>query len=189
MLPSLVKIPCVKVLHFSSPHPLTNEVQWSTGAHTSDIEVSPVMDATYYLIETLGKCSDTTYHDIHVIEAIDLGLDKSAIIAPGDSLSIELDGAQNYLWTPKENISCDSCSYTIVFPKTTTTYCVQAFQNGCTISACIEVIINDECTVVLPNIIYPGGSGQKCKMVCKSGRLCDFLYCLHIRQMGQPALG
>jgi gliding motility-associated-like protein len=64
----------------------------------------------------------------------------------------------NFLWSPSQFISCDSCSAVVVSPKENTRYEVTVIDEfGCTRTAYININIKIEKKVWVPNVFSPNG--------------------------------
>jgi gliding motility-associated-like protein len=58
-------------------------------------------------------------------------------------------------------LSCTTCPNPIATPTDTTEYCVTAFTvNGCSDTACVQVVVLRACEVFVPNAFSPNASGR-----------------------------
>ena len=131
---------------------------WSTGANTNTITVSPSDNTIYTLTVDLNGCIDTTSHEVGVMPLPDLSIHvDQQTIEKGQSARLEATGGDVFHWSPSEGLSCTACSITIASPQNTTSYCVEAEQNGCLADTCVQIIVNEACAIVLANIFSPNG--------------------------------
>jgi gliding motility-associated-like protein len=135
---------------------------WSTGDSTSIIQISPQQTTTYFVLLKNQACSDTAFYNVIVNPIPDLIISDDTTIARGSSANLLVYGANNYSWSPQENLSCSDCVSPIASPLITTEYCVLGTNSfGCEATACVEVkveIICDE--FFIPNVFAPGNGGS-----------------------------
>ena len=131
---------------------------WSTGANTNTITVSPGVNTIYTLNVDLNGCIDSTSHEVGVMPLPDLSIHvDQQTIEKGQSARLEATGGDVFHWSPSEGLSCTACNITIASPQNTTSYCVEAEQNGCLADTCVQIIVNEACAIVLANIFSPNG--------------------------------
>ncbi|WP_179319865.1 T9SS type A sorting domain-containing protein [Winogradskyella helgolandensis] len=100
---------------------------WSTGETTDTIVVNPNVDTIYTVEAFVGSCSDTDDVSVFVLPTPELTLSDDIIIVIGNSTSLEVSGANSYLWSTGE-IS----NSIVVNPTETTTYTVTGYsESGC----------------------------------------------------------
>ncbi|MEZ4802626.1 MAG: hypothetical protein R2797_07605 [Gelidibacter sp.] len=114
--------------------------QWSTGATTASITVSPNTTTTYTVtaFDATGNNSDTDDVTVTVnpIPNVNAGLDVT--ITVGTSVTLTATGANSYLW------STGSTSQSInVSPLSITTYTVTGTTNGCEDTDSVTVFLID----------------------------------------------
>ncbi|MDD5571157.1 MAG: gliding motility-associated C-terminal domain-containing protein [Bacteroidales bacterium] len=115
--------------------------QWSNGASTSSITVSP---GKYYVTVTDNSCMHNKHIDtIKIISSINMNIIGDTNICIGHSTTLTVSGANSYIW----NNSLGSDSTQIVAPTATTTYTVTGSKNGCSVMQSIVVKVE-----------VPGGS-------------------------------
>lgn len=90
---------------------------------------------TTYIRNTVNRaCQDTAAITIEVIPMIDLVATPDTTLCPGDMLQLEVtsDEAEDFEWTPSENLSCADCPNPIVTATTSeVTYTASATIQGC----------------------------------------------------------
>lgn len=92
-------------------------------------------------------CIDTLQRSIEVfgLPIISAGLDTS--ICLGDAATLMASGGISYVWTPANNLGCDTCQSTHASPLTTTNYIVTGTDvNGCKNIDTVTVIIQTKTT-------------------------------------------
>lgn len=132
---------------------------WSTGATSSSIIVNPTSHTTYSVqISASGSCGsgslDTAITvNINPFSSLVIGSPIDSICS-GDSVALNVSGANTYSWTPSTGLSCTTCSNPIAKPTVSTTYVVTGHDiGGCTSSKSISVIVGTVSTLgVIPNI-------------------------------------
>lgn len=97
-----------------------------------------------------------------------IGQDEDGQIKVGLGEEVELFAQANipeeeinrYLWQGADSLSCYDCQVTYVTPSASGLYQVQVTDlNGCTATDQVQVILNKERRVYLPNVFSPNGDG------------------------------
>ncbi|WP_225036350.1 Ig-like domain-containing protein [Winogradskyella sp. SM1960] len=113
---------------------------WSTGATTQSISVNPEEDTTYSVEVFTNSCSDIDEVTVFVSPKPDLTVSEEIVIVVGSATTIEVSGADTYLWSNGETSSSIEVS-----PSETTTYSVTGFlASGCQITEEITVTVLPE---------------------------------------------
>ena len=114
--------------------------QWNTGETTQSIEVSPEMTTTYS-VEVFNAAENNS--DIDEVEVVvndiptaNAGDDTE--ICQGSTVTLAAEGGSSYQWNTGETTQSIEVS-----PDTTTTYSVEVFNNGCSDTDEIEVVVNE----------------------------------------------
>lgn len=119
---------------------------WSTNATNASISVSPSVTTAYTVIGFSMGCPHYAFKTIEVnaLPVITL-IASNTLMCEGETVSLNVDGAQNYIWS-----NGSSVSEIEVKPTTTTTYSVQGFdESGCSSVANLVVQVFD-CTSIKP---------------------------------------
>jgi len=108
-------------------------------------------NATYIVTGTDSNgCfkSDTVAVTINPLPVIDAGPDQS--ICPGTTAQLLASGAQSYVWSPGNGLSCTACANPAATPTTSSTYLVTGTlsQTGCSDTASVTVSLLPKPTVV-----------------------------------------
>jgi gliding motility-associated-like protein len=135
---------------------------WSTNETTSSIQVEPLTTTTYSLIAIKNICSDTATFTIHVDPKPEITLTSDTTIIIGMTLPLHVSGANTYIWTPVDYLSCTSCSNPTTRPSETIEYCVEGVNSfGCSDTACMTVTVDKECgETFVPSAFSPNGDGN-----------------------------
>src|SRR5690606_8933591 len=118
--------------------------EWSNGATTASIDVSPSATTTYTVTayDAAGNNSDTDDVVVTVNPIPDVHAGNSVTINSGESTTLNASGASSYLWNTGET----SQSITIS-PAQTTTYTVTGDLNGCEGTDSVTVTVIEETVV------------------------------------------
>ena len=114
--------------------------QWNTGETTQSIEVSPEMTTTYS-VEVFNAAENNSDMDevevvVNDIPTANAGDDTE--ICQGSTATLTAEGGSSYQWNTGETTQSIEVS-----PDTTTTYSVEVFNNGCSDTDEIEVVVNE----------------------------------------------
>jgi gliding motility-associated-like protein len=129
-----------------------------------------------YVLQTAAGCDSVVTVTIDVLPLPNVSISPSdAVIFEGESITLTASGAVNYLWTPTDSLSCDTCASTIASPIDEITYIVtgqDAF--GCISYDTIEIDIDIRCNEpFIPTIFSPNGKGPAANEL-----LCLFSNCV-----------
>ena len=114
--------------------------QWNTGETTQSIEVSPEMTTTYS-VEVFNAAENNS--DIDEVEVVvndipTANAGDDAEICQGSTVTLAAEGGSSYQWNTGATTQSIEVS-----PDTTTTYSVEVFNNGCSDTDEIEVVVNE----------------------------------------------
>ncbi|MDT0558732.1 T9SS type A sorting domain-containing protein [Ichthyenterobacterium sp. W332] len=112
--------------------------QWSTGATTQSITVSPNTTTTYSVTvsnDSGGEDTDEVTVTVTAIPIADAGLDEE--ICEDDSVTLTASGGTSYQWSTGETTQSITVS-----PNTTTIYSVEVFNNTCSDTDEVTVTVN-----------------------------------------------
>ena len=119
--------------------------QWSTGATTSSITVSPSDTTTYTVEVKRGLCEDTASVEVTVtapapapapVVTADAGEDQT--ICSGDSVTLTATGGSSYLWSTGATTSSID-----VNPDRTTTYSIEVSQGEYNDTAVVTIYVEN----------------------------------------------
>ncbi|WP_179006928.1 T9SS type A sorting domain-containing protein [Winogradskyella forsetii] len=123
-----------------------NSYLWSTGETTASITVNPTEDTIYTVEVSNDFCSHNDDVTVFTLPTPELIVSDDIVIVNGNSATLEVSGADSYLWNTGETIGS-----IIVNPIETTTYTITGFlNNGCESMA--QVIVT-----VVPQVVADAG--------------------------------
>jgi len=111
---------------------------WDTGETTISIEVSPNITTNYSVTVSNATQSDTDTVNVTVNESPIADAGNDITIVQGSSTTLTANGGTSYQWSNGEvtqNIT--------VSPSITTNYSVTTYQNGCSSTDSVSVIVED----------------------------------------------
>ena len=124
---------------------------------------NPTTTTTYTVTGSLNGCSGTG--QVVVTTANNLAVNvtpTNPTICPGDTVSLTASGgATSYTWSPATNLSANTGATVIANPTNSTTYTVVGTKGGCSGSATVNVVANNNLplTVSPSTSICLGGNG------------------------------
>jgi gliding motility-associated-like protein len=126
---------------------------WSTTETTEDIIVSPTQDSTFWVIVSVGTCTDSTGISVTVKEAPEPNASANTPLCEGDTLFLTSSGGGNYAWAgPSFNGTQQNDTISNVTAANAGTYTVTVTgSNNCFATADVEVVINPLPTVTASN--------------------------------------
>ena len=119
--------------------------KWSNGATSSSIIVSPA-NTTTYSVHIAGGCnSKDTSITINVNPVPNLIIaNPNDTICRGDFVSLNVSGADTYLWTPSSGLTCSTCPNPTATPTISTSYLVIGTDtaDGCSTTKNVSVVVS-----------------------------------------------
>lgn len=111
---------------------------WSTGAKTELITVAPLSTTLYSVIayDDNGKKIKTAEVEVEVIPVPLIKISSDITINSGESVRLNAEGADTYLW----NTGAKNSSIT-VSPNITTKYNVVGYKDGCEVTETVKVTV------------------------------------------------
>ena len=128
---------------------------WSNGSLTSSTYASK--DGVVHLtIKTAEGCTITSSINIRVSgPEVEITSEKETL-SPGESTRLIASGAFTYVWEPADGLSDPTTNDPIVSPERTTTYRVTGTDDiGCTATAEITIVVDNEFNVSPPKLFLP----------------------------------
>ena len=113
---------------------------WSTGATTSSITISPTETTTYTVtaFSPSGTNQDEDSVTVTVINISDADAGEDTEICLGNSVTLTASGGSSYLWSTGETTQSITVS-----PDVTNIYSVEIFENNCSSTDDVQVIVNE----------------------------------------------
>lgn len=130
---------------------------------SNDVISSPITDMFYtvYVTDTFG-CKDTLTTSIYVHPAATLDAGPDINIYPGDTAFLSTTGNCLYhQWFPPQGLSATNISNPLATPTVNTRYFVTGTtEYGCVAIDSVNVLVNLETALEMPNAFTPGASGS-----------------------------
>ena len=125
--------------------PVGENYQWSNGANTASIVVSPLSTTNYGVTVTNStNCSVSGEAIVQVGTIEPLILAEDATICRGENHQLSTSGGTNFQWTPEIGLSDATISNPVATPIESTTYEVLVSNDlGCTNTGTISIIVNE----------------------------------------------
>lgn len=120
-------------------------------------------EGLYHLqISSEQGCSRTIGIQLSAYPAPDLSIDPpKASIHYGQSINLRVEGATYYVWSPARFLNKSDLPEVIANPKESITFRVTGVNDyGCWDSAFVEVKVNADDRMILPNSFTPNGDGR-----------------------------
>jgi gliding motility-associated-like protein len=127
---------------------------WSTGATTSSISVSPVSTTNYTVTGTMSGCSGTSIAVV-TINTVPTVTVSSATICNGQAATLTAGGASSYVWSV--GAASTGTNTASVSPSSTTSYTVTGSNGGCSATATANVTVNSIPNVTVNNVTICSG--------------------------------
>ena len=123
---------------------------WSTGQTNATISVSPTSSTVYTVSGTSNGCTTNEQITVTVnpIPTVSITTADPTTICNGESVTLNANGATNYIWSTGETTNSISVS-----PSSNTTYNVTGSSLGCDDVDQISIIVN-----AVPNVEVNGGN-------------------------------
>ncbi len=136
--------------------PVISYIWQPGGQNTATISGLNSGSYTVTVCDSLG-CTQSLSATLSGITSSLQVLSTDTAISIGDEVQLYASGGIHYIWTPAIDLNCASCPSPIAKPAETTQYCVTATDSsGCTLSKCIDIIV-DVGTTYIPNSFTPNG--------------------------------
>jgi len=145
-----------------------NTYLWNNGVAGNSITVSPTTNTSYTVTGTdINGCSNAA--SVEVVSSPVVVSSADVSINMGQSATIAVTGnGTKFLWSPKQTLSCDTCSSTKAFPASTTLYYVTVSDNnGCSRLDSVLVTVVENCgqNIFIPNAFSPNGDGKNDRLL------------------------
>ncbi len=139
-------------------------ILWSTGETTSSISVTLTADVSIYATVTdqCGTSTDTINITVLSAPVIDAGPDVTLPLGATADLEVTSSTSPiSYQWSPSLYLSCDNCPDPTTSPTGNIIYIVSGTdENGCVGYDTINITIDGEISVYIPNVFSPNGDGE-----------------------------
>ncbi|MBL4656781.1 MAG: gliding motility-associated C-terminal domain-containing protein, partial [Flavobacteriales bacterium] len=135
---------------------------WTPGTGLDDSTAqNPIASPTSTTIYTVNVSSGTCPP---VIMTVTITVNPNPMAYAGEDTTINLgssvqlfgSGGTSYIWTPATGLSCTNCSTPLAEPEKLTTYIMTLTDaNGCPGSDTITIDVNNDYTILVPDIFSP----------------------------------
>lgn len=178
-----------------------DKYQWiknTTGLSNSNIAnpvVTPSVSTTYTIVgaDNYNCFTDTAdvFVRISALPKVNAGADQQLIAGASVSLNAQVSGAVNWLWTPADYLSCNTCLNPVSTPLASTTYTLTAYNaDGCTQKD--EVVVSLLCKnnlVFIPNAFSPNDDGRNDRFVIKGSGIKSIRSIVIFSRWGKKMFG
>ncbi len=158
---------------------------WSLPSFASQINDStvlafPSVDTTIQLIgNNLFNCSDTANIGLQIVQEPLVPFFTDTTIIIGEELSLAAFGSSqyNYLWTPPDGLSCNTCPNPIFGPLSTTRYTLKVTDpfNCYEIDRDYLIEVLEQFSLDVPQVFSPNGDGVNDVIFAKGWGLKELL--------------
>ncbi len=134
--------------------------------------IRPITSQAYYAIVTSADgCKDTVYFNTIVYPAALISIPDSAVLYPGESYAIEpVTNCTSFAWFPYTGLSHPFVSNPVATPDVNTQYIVTGLtEHGCKAVDTINIIVNEETLLAVPNAFTPGSGPNNEFKIIKRG--------------------
>ena len=94
---------------------------------------------------------------------LQIALDSALTLHLGDSIQLTPELTflpDSVIWLPSLGLSCDTCLHTWAQPSLSTTYDLYVWsQQGCLVTAYVEITLSREIRIYIPNVFTPNTDG------------------------------
>ena len=127
----------------------------------NNVFLSPTKNTTYAIIETNGKCIDSTHFKIN-LRKVFVNAGNDTLIAQNTTAQLHASGATNYSWQSNTTLSNTAIYNPVANPLNTTTYVVTGNDNfGCKATDTVIVFVSALCgSIVAPNAFSPNDDNK-----------------------------
>jgi gliding motility-associated-like protein len=134
-------------------------IHWSTGDNSKNIQLNE--EGWYFVLaeNQCGTTKDSIFVNVKPLPDVTLGNDTTILI--GTSAQIKGKASEGiYNWYPNTNLSCFGCLSPLFSGQKTQTYVLAVTdKNGCTNRDTINIYVDPDLAVYVPNIFSPNGDG------------------------------
>jgi gliding motility-associated-like protein len=153
---------------------------WSTSEKTSAITIK---EEGHYWIEASNDCGsvrDSFFLKVNPVPGLEVSNDTTILL--GTSTRLFALGGHEYTWFPAFGLSCIDCSNPHAKPEKNTSYLVSAKNEfGCHAQKQINVFVDENLNVYIPNIFSPNNDGQNDILFVRGKGIKEFQFSIFNR--------
>jgi len=109
--------------------------------HISNPIVSPPETTTYFVHGKNNECDILDSIIVVVNDSVNVKISDSVTICKGESVTLNADGAETYVWHPKEGLNNQHIKTPIASPQVTTEYTLIGTKGHCTSTKKVKVTV------------------------------------------------
>ncbi len=118
------------------------------GQTASKIYTTDASYTTKLIVGTVNGCYDTVFSSININPSPDVFASPDKTVCAGQTTQLSASGADNYTWSPLQNISCVTCTNPVVSPTVTSQFVVTTYNSyGCSASDTVVVNVKQKFTM------------------------------------------
>jgi gliding motility-associated-like protein len=106
------------------------------------VNAAPLTSTVYTVTGTSLGCSSDATFDIIVNPSPILTLSNDTTVCEGNPVTLNVSGADSYVWSPSAGLSSTTDASVIALPPTTTTYTVVGTGLGCATTRTVTITVN-----------------------------------------------
>ena len=106
-------------------------------------------------LSSLNGCDSIITTNLTVNPFPVLSVSEDASINVCDSIQLIASGASSYSWVPNDYLNCSTCPNPFASPTSSTAYVVTGTIGNCSSKDTIEIVVNGDISVLIPNIFTP----------------------------------
>ncbi len=142
------------------------------GAHKSYYETTNLEEGNYRVkVSMNGSCDTTITVQLKAYPSPEISIEPpSANLSFGEGILLTASGGMNYSWTPASSLNVRSSAEVMAKPEESTNYTVVGRNEyGCQDTAFVDVVVEYNKHIVLPNAFTPNGDGKNDVFAIPSG--------------------
>ncbi|MFL5751835.1 MAG: gliding motility-associated C-terminal domain-containing protein [Bacteroidia bacterium] len=174
----------------SVPFSANNTYLWSNGDTLNTTQIDTSGTFSILATDTVSGCLNTDSLSTILFPApvANAGLDDT--LSLGGTINLNGSGGLSYNWTPIITLSSGIIAQPVATPSLTTVYILTITDaNGCTASDSVRIFVDDNISLVIPNLITPNGDGHNDVWYIKNINLFTNTEVVIFNRNGQKVFG
>jgi gliding motility-associated-like protein len=130
---------------------------WTTSSQTTQTATALAAGSYTVTVTDANGCTQTQAIAVSQVSAPVANATASPVtVTYGDNTQLNASGGTTYSWISSTGLSCTNCANPTVMPLQNTTYCAVVIDNnGCTDTACVDILVELPCGTLDLNKIIP----------------------------------